>query len=71
VRLLGISKRGDKYLRTLLIQSESALQHAFVGIVLVILLAGCVAKVRAPGPGPVYYGAVIDIAHSRGTVATG
>jgi hypothetical protein len=49
-------------MRVSLIQPGSALQHALVGIVVAVLLAGCVATVRAPGPGPVYYGAVIDVA---------
>jgi hypothetical protein len=31
-------------------------------IVAAFLLGGCTATVTAPGPGPVYYGAVVDVA---------
>ena len=49
-------------MRVSLTQAGRALQPALVGIAVAVLLAGCVATVRAPGPGPVYYGAVIDVA---------
>jgi YXWGXW repeat-containing protein len=49
-------------MRPSLIQAGTALQHALVGIVLAISLAGCVAYARAPGPGPGYYGVVVDVA---------
>jgi hypothetical protein len=43
-------------------QTASALQQALLGAVVVISLGGCVATVRAPGPGPVYYGVDVDVA---------
>jgi len=38
------------------------MQQALLGAVVVISLGGCVATVRAPGPGPVYYGVDVDVA---------
>jgi len=49
-------------MRASLTEAGSALQHALVGVVLAVSLAGCVATVRGTVPEPAYYGVEVDVA---------